>query len=624
MLLFLRIILRLQDLVGHLYCYMKDIEKHMKHIIITTTIALLASTTSIVKAQDIQSIIDSLRIELGKVEEDSTRSLILAELGYRYYLKPDSALQISKRGLALAESIGYKRGIAANQHSISNNYAIIGDYTRAFEYVLKALEWQRDHGTPDELARSYTTLGMYSCERLGCEGSKKNFKEALRLYEMSGSPDISMALNNLGVIYGMGGIYDSAAYYLIRGLAIAKKNGSREFEGTLLNSTGELYLAKKEYTRAEYYFLRAVAMNESLEPRIQSINYLELSQVYKETSQIEKAIINALTSLQIAKETADQAQIEKASLMLHELYLQSQNYNKAIQYLKDATHAHDSLYSIAKNKEIQRLKIDFEVREKEAQIKILQQQSSLQQVEMQLQNDNIKKQRFLLFGLLVMLVFLAITLTWYRIANRTRRELEIERVRNHIAQDLHDDIGSTLSSIKIISKMGTQNDDKVNLINSLTLIENHSGKMLSTMADIVWSINPNNDTMEKVLLHMKEFAAEILEPMGINYQFIQSGKIEKRKLDVTVRKNLFLIFKEAINNAVKYSGCTAINIHLTFRAGQLKLEITDNGNGFDFHHAKLGNGLNNMKERAALIKGQLEILTNKGKGTVISVHTAIT
>lgn len=596
----------------------------MKNAIITAIIVLQAATISTVKAQDIQTIIDSLYVELGKVEKDSTRSLILAELAYRYYLKPDSALQVSKRGLALAKSIGYKRGIAANQHSTGNYYALTGDYARAFEYVLKAIEWQRDHGTPEELARSYLTLGLLYCDRLGCEGTKESFKKSLRLYEIAGSPDIAMALNNLGVIYSMEGIYDSAAYYLIRGLAIAKKNGSREFEATLLNSTGELYLANKEYTKAEYYFKRAVTLNKSLEPRVRSINYLELSQVYKETNQIEKAIVNALISLQTAKDIADLAQTEKASLMLHELYLHSQNYSKSIQYLKEATQAHDSLYSIAKNKEIQRLTVDFEVREKEAQIKILQQQSSLQQIEMQLQNDNIKKQRFLLAGLLVVLVFLAITLTWYRIANRTKRELEIERVRNHIAQDLHDDIGSTLSSIKIISKMGAQNNDKVNFINSFALIESHSSKMLSTMADIVWSINPNNDTMEKILLHMKEFAAEILEPMGINYQFIQSGKIENRRVDVTVRKNLFLIFKEAINNAVKYSGCTAINIQLTFHAGQLKLEITDNGSGFDFHHAKPGNGLNNMKERAVLIKGHLEILTNKGKGTVISVHTAIT
>jgi signal transduction histidine kinase len=212
---------------------------------------------------------------------------------------------------------------------------------------------------------------------------------------------------------------------------------------------------------------------------------------------------------------------------------------------------------------------------------------------------------------------------WYRVVNRTKRKLEIEQIRNHIAQDLHDDIGSTLSSIKIISKMGAQNSTHERENGNFLQIENYSGKMLSTMSDIIWSINPQNDTLGMIVLHMKEFAAEILEPKNIGFQFTGTGNLEDLKIEVVARKNLFLIYKEAINNAAKYSHCTEIRIHLIVLSEQLTLHIHDNGEGFDVQKVKPGNGLKNMKERAALMKGQFEITTEEGNGTQITVSTPI-
>jgi two-component system sensor histidine kinase UhpB len=86
--------------------------------------------------------------------------------------------------------------------------------------------------------------------------------------------------------------------------------------------------------------------------------------------------------------------------------------------------------------------------------------------------------------------------------------------------------------------------------------------MMENMSDIVWSINPKNDLAEQMVFKMKEFAAEILEPAGINYSFQVADSVDTLKLDSEKRKNLFLIFKEAINNAAKYSDGTQVTINL--------------------------------------------------------------
>ena len=131
-------------------------------------------------------------------------------------------------------------------------------------------------------------------------------------------------------------------------------------------------------------------------------------------------------------------------------------------------------------------------------------------------------------------------------------------VRNNIARDLHDDIGSTLSSINIMSQLAIQENARLsngqeNAGTHLKKIANHSASMMEKMSDIVWSINPKNDSIEQVVIKMKEFAAEMLEPKNIDYSFEIEDSIMALKLDVQKRKNIFLIFKEAINNAAKYS-----------------------------------------------------------------------
>lgn len=203
---------------------------------------------------------------------------------------------------------------------------------------------------------------------------------------------------------------------------------------------------------------------------------------------------------------------------------------------------------------------------------------------------------------------------------RVNRLLAVEALRNRVARDLHDDMGSTLSTINILSSMAkTKMDDSaVKTSEYLSKISEYSERMMDTMDDIVWSIKPSNDSMQKITSRMREFATNVLEPKEIDFDFTIDEEVHHVKLNMEARRDFFLIFKEAVNNAAKYSKANKVLIQLNIHDKKLLLMVADDGAGFDFAEAD-GNGLGNMKKRADNINGYVSIHSVKGEGTTIKL-----
>jgi signal transduction histidine kinase len=157
----------------------------------------------------------------------------------------------------------------------------------------------------------------------------------------------------------------------------------------------------------------------------------------------------------------------------------------------------------------------------------------------------------------------------------------------------------------------------------LETIEESSQKMLDAMADIVWTINSENDQFDKIILRMQSFAYELLGAKNIDFEFSSDEEVVKMKIPMTVRKNLYLIFKEATNNLVKYSGADKALFTVKGEKNNLTLLIHDNGKGFDTGQSTEGNGLKNMKKRADEIGGQFLIDSSPGKGTIVQLNVAV-
>jgi len=233
-------------------------------------------------------------------------------------------------------------------------------------------------------------------------------------------------------------------------------------------------------------------------------------------------------------------------------------------------------------------------------------------------------QPFWLTWWFLILLFLAIAAIFYSLYRyRLRQALNIERLRNKISLDLHDDIGSTLSSISILSEMALQGKKESVSEEMLYEIKENSLSLLERMDDIVWSINPKNDSLESLFLRIKEFASKLFEAREINYTIQVDEGISNLQLQMEYRQHIYLIMKEAINNLVKYSESKDARISVMHAGHYLEIKIDDNGKGFDAQKVTLGNGLQNMELRAKEMGAVLKINSENDEGTHIFLSVKI-
>lgn len=205
---------------------------------------------------------------------------------------------------------------------------------------------------------------------------------------------------------------------------------------------------------------------------------------------------------------------------------------------------------------------------------------------------------------------------------RLQQRIKAMEVRNTISRDLHDEVGSTLSSIGFLSSMALSDAEENNsrILTTLNNINESSTRMLDVMNDIIWNIQPKNDTVQNIIARMVSFASDILEAKKINLHINIAENISNMHIGLTERHNFYMIYKEAVNNLAKYSGATEAWISLEFQQPFLILQIKDNGNGFDPAKTREGgNGLRNMKSRAAKIGALYELKTFINAGTTITV-----
>ncbi len=208
---------------------------------------------------------------------------------------------------------------------------------------------------------------------------------------------------------------------------------------------------------------------------------------------------------------------------------------------------------------------------------------------------------------------------------RLRKALEMERLRTRIATDLHDDIGATLSSISMYSEaVKNQLKDKMPQLETvLDKMGTNSRDMVTSMSDIVWAINPDNDEGEKLIKRMENYAGDICAVKNIRLQFKADDKLQTISLPLEHRKNIYLIFKEAVNNAAKYADAKNIWVQLTLSGKALNLLIKDDGKGFNQATVHKGNGLKNFGARAKEIKGNIIIDSVAESGTTVSLQCSI-
>ena len=215
-------------------------------------------------------------------------------------------------------------------------------------------------------------------------------------------------------------------------------------------------------------------------------------------------------------------------------------------------------------------------------------------------------------------------LTIYKLfLNRLQEKIIIDKLRMRISNDLHDEIGSTLSSIALYGTVAQKKIEKKDpMYNLLSKINDSTTQVMESINDIVWAINSDNDKLVNVIQRMRTYLSSLSDATDIKITTDFQEQVFEISLNMVERRNLYLIFKESVNNAIKYSQALELKISLYEKDGWIHFNVVDNGIGFDqqLEDEKLslgGNGLKNIKNRSEELSGKLDIISTKQAGTKI-------
>jgi ligand-binding sensor domain-containing protein/two-component sensor histidine kinase len=204
------------------------------------------------------------------------------------------------------------------------------------------------------------------------------------------------------------------------------------------------------------------------------------------------------------------------------------------------------------------------------------------------------------------------------INQRIRYLLALDKLKSNIAADLHDNIGAGLTEISILSELSANIVDKSNnATKHLKQISELSRHLTESMSDIVWVVNPKRDSLYDLIVRLKDSYGELLADLGIKLETSDLDKLSDIKLPMDYRQNLYLILKESLNNAIKHSNCSKIDLIIKIFRNKLYIIVSDNGIGFDTNKTANGNGITNIKDRGNKINGNIKIISEINKGTKI-------
>jgi len=221
------------------------------------------------------------------------------------------------------------------------------------------------------------------------------------------------------------------------------------------------------------------------------------------------------------------------------------------------------------------------------------------------------------FKLLVLLTVAGVIYAFYRY--RIAQIKKQHEIRKNIATDLHDDLGSTLNSVKVFTNLAISG---VKQEESLQQIKDNLNEATLGLRDMIWVLDDSLDTVDELVTRLKQYALPVASASNIQAEIKAGSEVNSRQLSKEEKRNLFLVCKEAINNSIKYSGATQINVDIKPSGKKIQITVSDNGKGFNADEVKKGYGLKNMQYRAGQVKYKVALISSPGNGTQVEIKPA--
>lgn len=513
--------------------------------------------------------------------------------------------------------------------ALVNSY--LGNYDKRMEYSLKAIKIYEEIDDEVLLGNAYGGLG-YSLRTRDLDKALLYMRKAIHLLEKNqDSVGLNPTYDNYGVLMENAGKVDSAIYYYHLALGIKRTQKDSIGIPFALGHLAGAHAVKKEFEKSKAFLDEAYHIRTKrndvygiAETSVQYADfyfsqgkYSEAAPWYKKS--YEQAIANNYVHL-----------AQYASSLLSECLEKTNQPNEAIKYLKISHDLKDSLLNEKSNKAMAQLEIQYETEKKE---KLLAEQ----EVMLTKEQLRVKQRNYTLLGLGLVLIFILV-LSYYIYKqqkfkqqklieeNRLKDELakitlqnQLHQERTRISRDLHDNIGSQLtfiiSSVDNMGYLFKTADEK--LRERLTGIADFSRTTITQLRDTIWALNKDEisfDDLKSRLFNYIENAKIVKENITFNFEVNVNQKISFNAIEGV---NIFRIVQEAINNSLKYSAATKIEVLLYEENGKLCLSVEDDGIGFNVEKVNLGNGLENMKNRASSINTDFILDSTPDKGTKI-------
>ncbi len=600
-----------------------------------------------------QPLVDSLLKELSKAKKDTNKVILYRALaGTILNSDPPLAISYGKAGVLLGKELRFEKGVAGCYLNISTAYSFKGQLDSALIYIDSSIVSSRIVGDPTRLALVYLNRGDYHMQLRNFKQSVKDCDSAWHFAELSGNNDrrarilhtlgsvyyfqenytesgeyykragklyqeagnkkmYGIVLNNLAALYSESGKQDSAIALYKEAIELANQSTDKVNLPMYYGNIGHIYYKMGDYKPAREYVEKAMqfAVEQNNEKQI-GIAHTLFSKIYLDEKKYGQAIEEGLKSLALLKKLDLLEEQHTVTSLLADAYSKTGNHAMAFQYLSTSKQLGDSLAAQKYDEDIASMQTAFRIGEKNNEIMMLNKNNELQQ-------QRLSRQRLLLFGSFILVILAAVGIILVINRNQLQQRIKEMKLRQSIAADLHDEVGSSISSIHMLSEIATGwNTMTTPQKEMLGKVKDYSRETMDKMGDIVWMIKPTDQDTMQLQERMENFLYQLCNSKGIQGQIEVEG-LKQAKLSMYQKKALYLVFKEAVNNALKYASPTKITVSLKRVQDNIELKISDDGKGFDPGENGKGNGLGNMKKRAFEMGGQTQVISSPGEGTTI-------
>ncbi len=523
------------------------------------------------------------------------------------------AIRYGKQSLAIREKLNDFPGLAVSCNNLSQTYLRIDSVPQAVYYQELGLKYAELSGLPSRMAHSYVSMSLLMNRQKKFDEALNYEKKAIAIYD---SVDRNVQANRyIAAAFYSNILKDSAGAvtYFKQSENLARTLNNKVVLRNVYLYLSEFYRVRKDASLAYDYYRKHILYRDSLN-NVEVNTKIAALQTQFETEKKDFEI-NRLNTLQRIK----QLEIEKQKAII------AGNQLEALQ-------KQNEIDLLSKTQELQNEQLQRQADELERQQLIAKnndQRLQLAEKEKQLQLKQLDNQRNIRnimiggFGLLLLLGYLFFNR--FQLKKKIEQQQSLLAMRNNISENLHDDIGASLSNIGILTELARRNiTNEQKSKEYLDKAGEDIQRISESISDIVWNINPKYDELKNLFVRMKRYAADMLDGKNISYQLNFSEEAEAMSLSMEKRRNFYLIFKEAINNLVKYSQASQAKVEVNVDHQHLKLFIKDDGKGFDATAKSSGNGLHNMQKRAQDMNGLFRIESVPGKGTAVTLDIPIT